>query len=55
MLTNLLYLKKQLIKEDIEKYLKRISTLIRRDEVKRIEKKIILKYIRTNKKVLETT
>ena len=55
MLTNSLYLEEQLIKEDIEKYLKRISILIRRDEVKRTREKIILEYIKTSEKALETT
>ena len=55
MLINLLYSKEQLIKEDIEKYLKRISTLIRRDEVRRIKEKTTLEYIRTSKKTLEIT
>ena len=54
-LINLLYSKKQLTKEDIEKYLKRISTLIRRNEIKRTKEKTILKYIRTNEKVLRIT
>ena len=48
MLVNSLYSKKQLIKEDIEKYLKRISILIRRNEVKRTRKKTILKYRKLN-------
>ena len=48
MLTNSLYFEKQLIKEDIEKYLKRILTLIRRDEVKRTKEKTISEYEKTN-------
>ena len=55
MLTNLLYSKEQLTKEDIEEYLKRISTLIRRDEVRRIEERTISEYEKTNEKTSETT
>ena len=55
MLTNSLYLEKQLIKKDIKEYLKRISILIRRDEIKRIEEKTILEYERTNEKTLKVT
>ena len=55
MLINSLYSKEQLIKEDIKKYLKRISILIRRNEVKRTKEKTILKYTRTNEKATETT
>ena len=55
MLINLLYLEKQLTKEDIEKYLKRISILIQKDGVKRIEKRTTLEYEKTNEKTLETT
>ena len=39
MLTNSLYLEKQLTKENIKEYLKRILILIRRNEVRKIEKK----------------
>ena len=48
MLTNSLYLEKQLIKEDIKEYLKRISILIRRDEVRRTRKKTMFEYERLN-------
>ena len=41
MLTNSLYSEEQLIKEDIKEYLKRILILIRRDEIRRTEKKTI--------------
>ena len=44
MLTNSLYLKEQLIEKDIKEYLKRISTLIRRNEVRRIEEKTMSEY-----------
>ena len=49
MLTNSLYLKEQLIKKGIKEYLKRISTLIRRDEVKRTGEKVILEYEKLSK------
>ena len=49
MLTNLLYSKKQLIEKDIEEYLKRISILIRKNEIKRTREKTILEYERLNK------
>ena len=55
MLTNLLYFEKQLIKEDIEKYLKRISILIRRDEVKRTDERIMSDYEKTSKRTIEVT
>ena len=55
MLINLLYLKKQLIKKDIEEYLKRISILIRRDEIRRIEKKTILEYKKLSENSLKIT
>ena len=48
MLTNLLYSKKQLIKEDIKEYLKRILILIRRNKIRRIKEKTILKYKKLN-------
>ena len=54
-LTNSLYLEKQLTKEDIEKYLKRISILIRRNEVRRTEEKTILEYERISEKVSRIT
>ena len=44
MLTNSLYSKKQLTEKDIKEYLKRISILIRRDEIKRTREKTIPKY-----------
>ena len=56
MLTNSLYLKEQLFKEDIEEYLRRILILIRRDEIRRIKEKTISKYERSNENnLLETT
>ena len=55
MLTNSLYSEKQLIKKDIKEYLKRISILIRRDEVKRTSKRTLLDYEKTEKRVIETT
>ena len=55
MLTNLLYSKKQLTKEDIERYLKRIFTLIRRNKVKKINEKTLSNYKKTSEKVTETT
>ena len=54
MLTNSLYLKKQLIKEDIKKYLKRILILIRKNEIKRIKEKTILEYEKLNKNLSRT-
>ena len=42
-------------KEDIEEYLKRILTLIRRDEVRRIGKRTTSEYEKINEKTLETT
>ena len=48
MLTNLLYLKEQLIKESIEEYLKRILILIQRNEIKRIKEKTIFEYEKIN-------
>ena len=48
MLTNSLYLEEQLTEEDIEEYLRRISTLIRRDEVRRTREKTILEYGKPN-------
>ena len=54
-LTNLLYIKKQLIKKDIKKYLKKIFTLIRKDEVKRTKERTISDYKKINEKVIETT
>ena len=56
MLVNSLYSKEQLIKEDIEEYLKRILILIRRNEIKRTRKKTILEYEKSNgNNFLETT
>ena len=55
MLTNLLYSKKQLTKEDIKKYLKRILILIRRDEIRRIDKRIMSDYERINEGVIKVT
>ena len=54
MLANSLYSEEQLVKEDIEEYLKRISTLIRRDEVRRTGEKTI-GYEKTSKKSTGTT
>ena len=53
MLTNSLYLEEQLIKEDIKEYLKKISILIRRNEIKRIGKKTISKYEKLNGNFLD--
>ena len=55
MLINLLYSEEQLIKEDIERYLKRISILIRRDEIRRIDKRTVSDYEKTDERVIETT
>ena len=55
MLTNSLYLEEQLIKEDIKKYLKRISILIRRNEVKRTREKTILKVEKLSKRTSKLT
>ena len=55
MLVNSLYFEKQLIKEDIEGYFKRISILIRRNEVKRIDKKTLLDYEKINERVTKIT
>ena len=55
MLTNSLYLKEQLTKEDIKEYLKRILILIRRNEVKRTRKKMILEYKKPNENNLTET
>ena len=55
MLINLLYSKKQLIKEDIKRYLKRISILIRRDEIKRIDERIMFNYKKIDKRITRTT
>ena len=52
MLTNSLYSKKQLTKKNIEEYLKRIFTLIRRDEIKKIEKKIMSDYEKINERTI---
>ena len=41
------------MKKDIKEYLKRISTLIRRNEVRRTKEKVILEYIRINEKTSE--
>ena len=55
MLTNLLYSEKQLIKKDIEKYLKKISILIRKDEIKRIKEKTTTDYGKLDEKTLKTS
>ena len=55
MLINLLYSKKQLIKKDIKEYLKRISTLIRRNEIKKIKERIIFNYKKINKETIKVT
>ena len=49
MLINLLYSEEQLTKESIKEYLKRISTLIRRNEIRRMKKKTILEYEKLNR------
>ena len=48
MLVNFLYLKEQLTKENIEKYLKRISILIRRNKIRRTREKTISEYEKLN-------
>ena len=53
MLTNLLYSEKQLTKKDIKKYLRRISILIRRNEIRRTRNRTTLKYEKTDEKTLE--
>ena len=53
MLINSLYSKKQLVKEDFKGYLKRISTLIRRDEVRRTRERTTLDYGKLGKKTFE--
>ena len=53
MLTNSLYLKKHLTKEDIKEYLKRISTLIRRNKVRRTKEKTMSDYEKINEKTIE--
>ena len=55
MLINLLYFEKQLVKEDIKRYLKRIFILIRRDEVKRTDEKTTFDYEKTNERVTRAT
>ena len=50
MLINSLYLKEQLIETDIEKYLKRISTLIRKNKVRKTREKTMSDYEKMNKK-----
>ena len=55
MLTNSLYFEEQLIEEDIKEYLKRISILIRRNEVRRTKEKTIPEYEKLNKNPSETT
>ena len=54
-LTNSLYSKEQLTKEDIKEYLKRISILIQRDKIRRTRKKTISEYERLNENSLSTT
>ena len=54
MLTNSLYSKKQLIEEGIEEYLKRISTLIRRNEIRKTEERTILEYEKISEKTFRT-
>ena len=48
MLINSLYFEKQLIKKDIKEYLKRISTLIRRNEIRRTREKTMSEYEKSN-------
>ena len=55
MLINSLYSEKQLTKEDIERYLKKIFILIRRNEVKRIDEKTVSDYKKTDERITETT
>ena len=54
-LTNLLYSKEQLIKKDIKEYLKRISTLIQRNEIRRTREKTIPEYEKLNENNLSRT
>ena len=51
---NSLYFEKQLTKENIEEYLKRVSTLIRRDEVRKTREKTISEYEKLNENLLKT-
>ena len=55
MLTNSLYSEKQLIKKDIERYFKRISILIWKNEVRRISKRILSDYEKIDERVTKTT
>ena len=55
MLTNLLYSEKPLTKEDIERYLKRIFILIRRNEIKRTRKRLISDYKKTDERTIKVT
>ena len=55
MLINSLYFEKQLIKEGIKEYLKRISILIRRDEVRRTREKTMSEYEKSNGNLTRTT
>ena len=48
MLVNLLYSEKQLTKENIEEYLKRILILIRKDEIRRTRERTMLEYEKSN-------
>ena len=50
-----MYSEKQLTKKDVKKYLKRISILIRRDEIRKTEEKTIPKYRKSNENLSETT
>ena len=55
MLTNSLYSKEQLIRKDIERYLKKISILIRRNEVRRTGERTIIEYEKPEGNSLGTT
>ena len=55
MLTNSLYSKGQLIKKGIKEYLKKISILIRKDEIRRTREKTISKHEKLNENLSRTT
>ena len=55
MLINSLYSEEQLIEKDIEEYLKRISILIRRNEVRRTGERTLSDYGKTNERTTEAT
>ena len=55
MLINSLYSEEQLTEEGIKEYLKRISTLIQRDEIRRTEKKTMSEYKKPDGNLSRTT